>query len=174
MTRALAGTVQAAVIAAALIATAGCTDGRPAPPLAEPEVVVVDSRIIEGTDLCKVAGTEELEWLLGEHLVSGPGPDPGHPGGCAARFAGTNVRFAGLTSAAGARATVAGNTAFADTGAGAGCEVSVALLPGSSRQAGSYLSISVSRAASGQGEPAQDCRTAGRIADYLLRQLPKN
>jgi hypothetical protein len=156
----------------AALAMTGCSrnDQATPAPVAEPSVVVVDSRIVEGADLCTLATAEELEWLLGERLTRRPLPDPVDPSACSASFTATTVSLAGRTSASGVRAVVAGNTAFADAGA-TGCQVSVALLPGSTERAGSYLSVGVVRA---RADRSRDCRTAGRVADYLLRQLPRH
>ena len=173
------------VTAGALAGVAGCTTGRdggvpagsvpagsvPAGSVqagTAPDVAVADSRLVEGTDLCSLADPEELDWVLGLPLMAGPAPDPAEPGACTARFTDLQVSVAGRASATGVRATVAGNTAFADANDN-GCRVSVALLPGSTARAGSYLSVAVVRA--GPRQPL-DCRTAGRLADYLLRQLP--
>lgn len=162
----------AGVVAAGMFA-AGCTSGTPDPAdrAAADAVTVVDSRLVEGADLCALAAPEELEWLLGKPLTDWPAPDPADPGTCTATFTGTEVAIAGRTSASGVRAVVEGNTAFTETGDD-GCRVSVALLPGGTVRAGSYLSVSV-----GGADPEQrplDCRTAGRIAGHLLRLLPKH
>lgn len=156
----------------ALVALTACTGPAqtPAPaPAGGSEVAVVDSRLIEGTDLCGLAEPEELEWLLGERLTERPTADPADLSSCAARFTGTTLHVAGRPSAAGVRSMVAGNTAFTHL-EDAGCRVSVALLPGSTPKAGSYLSVAVTHA--GAAAPL-DCRTAGRVAEYLLRQLPR-
>src|SRR5215207_10159174 len=92
-------------------------------------------------------------------LTARPVADPADLSSCAARFTGTTLQIASRTSAAGVRSMVAGNTAFThaeDTG----CRVSVALLPGSTPKAGSYLSVAVTH--TGAAAPL-DCRTAGRI-----------
>lgn len=156
----------------ALVALAACTGPVQAPaptPAGGLEVAVVDSRLVEGADLCRLAEPEELEWLLGERLTERPVAEPADLSSCAARFTDTTLYVAGRTSAAGVRSMVAGNTAFTDA-ADAGCRVSVALLPGSTPKAGSYLSVAVTH--TGVDQPL-DCRTAGRVAEYLLRQLPR-
>src|SRR5215204_5522592 len=127
---------------AALTACTGPARTSAPTPAGGSEVAVVDSRLVEGADLCGLAEPEELEWLLGERLTERPVADPADLSSCAARFTGTTLQIASRTSAAGVRSMVAGNTAFThaeDTG----CRVSVALLPGSTPKAGSYLSVAV-------------------------------